>query len=50
MGALGSIVVAAIGGRLSWRVIRETAQATTKITAMMMFILICAQALSLIHI
>lgn len=47
MGALGSIVVAAIGRRLSWRVLRETAQATTKITAMMMFILICAQAFAL---
>jgi len=47
MGALGSIVVAAIGGRLSLRVLRETAQATTKITAMMMFILICAQAFAL---
>jgi tripartite ATP-independent transporter DctM subunit len=47
MGALGSIVVAAIGGRLTWKVLRETAQATTKITAMMMFILICAQAFAL---
>jgi tripartite ATP-independent transporter DctM subunit len=47
MGALGSIVVAAIGGRLSWKVLRDTAQATTKITAMMMFILICAQAFAL---
>lgn len=47
MGALGSIVVAAIGRRLTWKVLRETAQATTKITAMMMFILICAQAFAL---
>ena len=47
MGALGSIAVAAIGGRLSWKVLRDTAQATTKITAMMMFILICAQAFAL---
>jgi tripartite ATP-independent transporter DctM subunit len=47
MGALGSIVVAAIGGRLNFRVLRDTAQATTKITAMMMFILICAQAFAL---
>jgi tripartite ATP-independent transporter DctM subunit len=47
MGALGSIVVAAIGGRLTLKVLRETAQATTKITAMMMFILICAQAFAL---
>ena len=47
MGALGSIVIAAITGRLSWQVLRETAQATTKITAMMMFILICAQVFAL---
>ena len=47
MGALGSIVVAAVGRRLTWKVLRETAQATTKITAMMMFILICAQAFAL---
>ncbi len=47
MGALGSILVAAIGGRLSFNVLRETARATTKITAMMMFILICAQAFAL---
>ncbi len=47
MGALGSIVVVAIGRRLSWKVLRETVQATTKITAMMMFILICAQAFAL---
>ena len=40
-------MVAAVGGRLTWKVLRETAQATTKITAMMMFILICAQAFAL---
>ena len=47
MGALGSIVITAITGRLSWKVLRETVQATTKITAMMMFILICAQVFAL---
>ncbi len=47
MGALGSIVVAALGRRLTWKVLRETAQATTRITAMVMFILICAQAFAL---
>jgi tripartite ATP-independent transporter DctM subunit len=47
MGALGAILVTAFAGRLSWRVVRETAQATTKITAMMMFILICAQVFAL---
>ncbi len=47
MGALGAIVVTAIGKRMSWEVLRETTYATTRITAMMMFILICAQAFSL---
>ena len=47
MGALGSILVAALGGRLTVRVLRETCQSTTRITAMVMFILICAQAFSL---
>jgi tripartite ATP-independent transporter DctM subunit len=47
MGALGSILVAAIGRRLSVRVLRETVQATTRITAMVLFILICAQVFSL---
>ncbi|MBX3519398.1 MAG: TRAP transporter large permease subunit [Xanthobacteraceae bacterium] len=43
MGALGSIVVTALGGRFTFKVLRETVESTTKITAMMMFILICAQ-------
>ena len=34
-------------GRFSWKVLRETCQTTTKITAMMMFILICAQVFAL---
>jgi tripartite ATP-independent transporter DctM subunit len=47
MGALGAILVTLMGGRFSMRVLRETMQATTKITAMVMFILICAQVFSL---
>ena len=47
MGALGAILVAAIGRRLTWQVMRETVQATTRITAMVLFILICAQVFSL---
>jgi tripartite ATP-independent transporter DctM subunit len=47
MGALGSILVAFIGRRLSIKVLRETVQATTRITAMVLFILICAQVFSL---
>jgi tripartite ATP-independent transporter DctM subunit len=47
MGALGSILVTAIARRMSFKVLMETMQATTKITAMVMFILICAQVFSL---
>jgi tripartite ATP-independent transporter DctM subunit len=47
MGALGSILVAALGRRLSVQVLRETVQSTTRITAMVMFILVCAQVFSL---
>jgi tripartite ATP-independent transporter DctM subunit len=47
MGALGSILVTAIARRMSLKVLRETVQATTKITAMVMFILICAQVFAL---
>lgn len=47
MGALGSILVVVIAGRFSFSVLRETALATTRITAGMMFILICAQVFAL---
>jgi tripartite ATP-independent transporter DctM subunit len=47
MGALGSILVTAGARRMSFRVMRETVETTTKITAMVMFILICAQAFAL---
>lgn len=47
MGALGAIMVTAFAGRFSFQVLRETCQSTAKITAMMMFILICAQVFAL---
>jgi tripartite ATP-independent transporter DctM subunit len=47
MGALGAILVTVVAGRFSLSVLRDTMQATTKITAMVMFILICAQVFSL---
>jgi tripartite ATP-independent transporter DctM subunit len=47
MGALGSILVTAFASRMSLPVLKETMQSTTKITAMVMFILICAQVFSL---
>jgi tripartite ATP-independent transporter DctM subunit len=47
MGALGAMLVTAAAGRLSFKVLRDTVQATAKITAMVMFILICAQVFAL---
>jgi tripartite ATP-independent transporter DctM subunit len=47
MGALGSIVVVILAGRFSFSVLRDTVLATTRITAGMMFILICAQVFAL---
>ena len=47
MGALGAILITAVTGRFNMRVLRETCQATLKTTAMMMFILICAQVFAL---
>ena len=47
MGALGSILVVAIAGRLTGQVLTETVRNTLKISAMVFFILICAQAFSL---
>jgi len=47
MGALGAIAVTALGRRFSWQVLKETVQTTTRITAMVMFILICAQVFAL---
>ncbi len=47
MGALGALVVCALGRRLSRGLVVETLRATARITAMMMFILICAQVFAL---
>lgn len=47
MGALGAIVVTTLGGRFSFKVLKDTVESTTKITAMMMFILICAQVFAI---
>jgi tripartite ATP-independent transporter DctM subunit len=47
MGGIGSILVAIIGKRLTKEVIVETVRGTMRISAMVFFILICAQAFSL---
>lgn len=47
MGAIGSILVAALSRRFNFGVLRETVLATAKTTAGMFFILICSQVFSL---
>ncbi len=47
MGGLGSILIAFFGKRLTKKVIIETVQGTLRISAMVFFILIAAQAFSL---
>ena len=47
MGALGSILVVALARRLSLDVLREVMRSTTRISAMVLFILICSQVFSL---
>ncbi|NGM19137.1 TRAP transporter large permease subunit [Roseomonas stagni] len=47
MGAIGSMLVCALGRRLDWMLVKETLRSTARITAMMMFILICAQVFAL---
>nr|UOZ96476.1 C4-dicarboxylate TRAP transporter large permease protein DctM [Cupriavidus sp.] len=47
MGALGSILITAASGRLKWVVLKNVARETTKITAMIMFILMMAQVFAL---
>ncbi len=47
MGALGAIGVVALAGRLNMTVLREVMRSTTRISAMVLFILICSQVFSL---
>jgi tripartite ATP-independent transporter DctM subunit len=47
MGALGSVVITLLSRRLTWPVLRDVARETTKITAVMMFILMMAQVFAL---
>lgn len=47
MGALGSILVVALARRLSLPVLRDVMQTTTRISAMVLFILVCSQVFSL---
>jgi tripartite ATP-independent transporter DctM subunit len=47
MGAFGSLLVALLHRRLSWPLMRDVMQGTTRITAMIFFILIAAQVFAL---
>ncbi len=50
VGALGSLVLAALYKRLSWRIIHEATLETVKITAMVFAILIGATAFSMVFV
>ncbi len=47
MGAIGAMLVTIGAGRFSFKALRETTESTAKITAVMMFILVCAQIFAL---
>jgi tripartite ATP-independent transporter DctM subunit len=47
MGAIGGVIVTIFSGRFSWTKLKLVALDTTKISAIMMFILICAQVFAL---
>jgi tripartite ATP-independent transporter DctM subunit len=47
MGAIGAMLVTIGAGRFSFKALREATEGTAKITAVMMFILVCAQIFAL---
>jgi len=47
MGAIGAVLITMIAGRFSMKVLKEVALSTSKITALMMFILMMAQVFAL---
>lgn len=47
MGAVGAVLITALSGRFTLKTLRETALETSKITAIMMFILMAAQVFAL---
>ena len=50
VGALGSMILAAMYGKLSWKIVEESCQETVKITAMVFAILIGATAFSMVFV
>ncbi|WP_029007306.1 TRAP transporter large permease [Azospirillum halopraeferens] len=47
MGAIGSVLVVALAGRLSRATLVDTVHTTARITAIMMFVLVCSQVFAL---
>jgi len=47
MGAVGAVLITALSGRFTWKTLKDTALETSKITAVMMFILMTAQVFAL---
>ncbi|MDD2920172.1 TRAP transporter large permease subunit [Rhodoferax sp.] len=47
MGAVGAVIITMLSGRFTWQKLYEVALETSKITAMMMFILMAAQVFAL---
>lgn len=48
LGALGAMLLAAVNRRLSWKALKETMDNTTKLTAMVLFLLIGSTAFALV--
>jgi tripartite ATP-independent transporter DctM subunit len=48
LGALGAMVLAALNGRLTWEAVRETSEHTTRLTAMVVFLLLGSTAFALV--
>ncbi len=48
LGALGAMGLAAVNRRLDWKAVRETADVTTKLTSMVLFLLIGSTAFALV--
>jgi tripartite ATP-independent transporter DctM subunit len=48
VGAVGACILAALNGRLNWKLITDSARATARVTALVVIILFCASLFSLV--
>jgi tripartite ATP-independent transporter DctM subunit len=48
VGAVGALLLAAMNGRLSWRLVMDAAKSTARVTALVVIILFCASLFSLV--